>query len=454
MVQPQSGILGIAEAVARGERTAEQEARAALDRAERLAWTGALVSIDPDPVLRAARAIDRARTAGERLGPLAGVPFVVKDNIDAAGWPTTACTPALQSNRPARDAVTVARLKAAGAVVIGKAVMHELAMGGTSCNPHMPPVRNPIAPDRIAGGSSGGTAAAIAAGIAPFGLGSDTGGSVPIPAALCGIAGLRPSMQRYPTAGLLMSNPSRDVIGPMAGSADELRVIDAVMAGGSPRALLPLGSVRLALPRTYFWEGADETVRSFLSVVLDRLVRAGAQIVEFEIGEVERLNQEAGAALRNEPATALAESLSRLEPPLSVEAVQAATGSPAIAERLGGMLAGAAALRPIEESLPLRLRLRDALIAPLDRLGAAAWLVPATPLTAVPIGTERLAIDSRDADFFSYTRSTLPAANAGLPFLTINAGTRDGLPIGLGMIGRAGEDASLLAIGAACERVL
>lgn len=298
----------LAASIAAGRTTAEAHARSLLDRIADSFWIGALLDVVPDRILEAARQVDRHIADGADPGPLAGVPFAVKDNIDVSGWPTTACTPALAGNIPRTDAEAVARLKAAGAVVLGKAAMHELAMGGTSNNPHMDPVRNPHAPDYIAGGSSGGTAAAVAAGFCTFGLGSDTGGSVPIPASLCGIAGLRPSMGRYPTGGLFVTNPSRDVIGPMAASADDLRLIDAVISGQAECLVPAPDRLRFALPRGYFWEGADETVQEALSRAVATLAAAGVSIVETEVEDVEALNEAASAGLRIEPSFALRDS--------------------------------------------------------------------------------------------------------------------------------------------------
>ncbi len=262
--------------------------------------------------------------------------FAVKDNIDVAGWPTSACTPALASNFPPRDAEAVARLKAAGAVVLGKATMHELAMGGTSNNPHTWPVRNPHAPDFIPEGSSGGTAAAIAAGFCTFGLGSDTGGSVPIPAALCGIAGLRPSVGRYPPSGLLVTNPSRDVIGPMAATADDLRLIDAVISGQDEHPVPALVGLRLAVPRGYFWEGADQTVQEHLGQALKRLAAAGVSLAHTEVRDLKALHDAASAGFQPESAIGLPQALAALDSPITVQVLIEGTHSPAIAEALVG----------------------------------------------------------------------------------------------------------------------
>src|SRR5699024_554346 len=157
-----------------------------------------------------------------RAGELAGVPLAVKDNIDTCDAPTTAGTAALQGRVPGSDSTAVARLRAADGLLAGKTVMHELSLGITSNNAVTGPARNPYDPTLIAGGSSGGTATAVAAGMVPAGLGADTGGSVRQPASLCGLVGFRPTVGRYPTGGMVPLSRTRDAIGPMARSVADV----------------------------------------------------------------------------------------------------------------------------------------------------------------------------------------------------------------------------------------
>ncbi len=227
-----------------GRITAQTYVQTLLDRAEQLAILNSLVAVN-DGALAAAKRIDELRASGAKLPPLAGLPIVVKDNINTADMPTTGCTPALRNVRPRTNAPTLQRLLDAGAIVLGKANMHELAFGVTNTNraAFAWAARNPYDLTRVPGGSSGGTAAAVAARIAPAGLGTDTGGSVRIPASFCGLAGLRPSVgdggreRRYDGAGVLPISRTRDTIGPIARTMSDVALLDSVI-----RDSLGLGS--------------------------------------------------------------------------------------------------------------------------------------------------------------------------------------------------------------------
>ena len=203
-----------AAAMQRGEVTASAYTDALLARTAALAALNAFIHHDPAQVRAAARAVDEQRAKGAQLGALHGVPLALKDNLDTAGVITTAGTPGLRSNRPARNAPVVQRLLDAGAIVFGKASLHELAYGITNHNAAFGAVHTPYDPSRIPGGSSGGVAAAVGARMAPGGIGSDTGGSVRIPAALCGIVGFRPSTGRWSQAGIVPISHTRDTAGP------------------------------------------------------------------------------------------------------------------------------------------------------------------------------------------------------------------------------------------------
>src|SRR5256885_12823927 len=221
-----------ARALRRGEISAESYASALLTKCQRGASLTAFITLRPDSVREAARACDRRRSAGARLGPLHGLPIPIKDSVNTKDLPTTAGTPALRHFQPSEDAPLVRALRAAGAIVLGKTNLHELSYGYTRNNPAFGAIHNPYDPTRIPGASSGATAAAIAYHMAPLGVAEDTEGSIRVPAALCGLAGFRPTTGRYPTHACAPISPLFDQVGPHARSAADLLLFDAERACG------------------------------------------------------------------------------------------------------------------------------------------------------------------------------------------------------------------------------
>ena len=207
------GVAEAAKAIRTGDIKAEALADALLARAAAQKDLNAFITLEPDKVRAAAREADQHRASGASIGPLHGVPLALKDNLDTADYPTAGGTPGLTGNRPKRNAVIVQALLDAGAIALGKCNLHELAYGITNNNAAFGPARNPYAPDRIPGASSGGTGVAVAARLAPGGIGSDTGGSVRIPAALCGLTGLRPTTGRWSQAGIVPISHTRVTAG-------------------------------------------------------------------------------------------------------------------------------------------------------------------------------------------------------------------------------------------------
>lgn len=282
-----------------GRVTAEEVSRAYLDRIERHdGRVKAFLRSDPEAVIAAARAVDQRRRAGERLGPLAGVPVAIKDNLCTRGEPTTCGSRMLENYRPPYEATVIARLRAADAILIGKTNMDEFAMGSSTENSHYGPSRNPWDLERTPGGSSGGSAAAVAADFAPLAVGSDTGGSIRQPAALCGIVGLKPTYGRVSRYGLVAFASSLDQIGPFAHDLADTALLLQVLSGHDPAdatsvdapvpeysALLdtPPEGLRIGLVREFFGEGLDPEVEAAVREAVRVYESAGATVREVSL---------------------------------------------------------------------------------------------------------------------------------------------------------------------------
>src|SRR5262249_47648605 len=216
----------------------------------------------------------------------------IKDSVNTRDYRTTAGTPALRRFNPKDDAPVVTSLREAGAIILGKTNLHELSYGWTSNNLAYGAVHNPYDPKRIPGGSSGGTAAAVAARMAPLGVAEDTQGSIRVPAAMCGIAGFRPSTGRYPTTGCAPISPLFDQVGPVARSVTDLALFDSVGANDwAPLKATALKGIRLGVVRDFWFTGLDAELEQVTGNALDRLRRAGVQIVETEMPALRALIQ-------------------------------------------------------------------------------------------------------------------------------------------------------------------
>ncbi|WP_028202604.1 indoleacetamide hydrolase [Paraburkholderia nodosa] len=459
------------EAIHAGQLKAADYVATLLARAQALSNLNALTVLDVEGALAAAQRID-ALGANERARlPLAGLPVVVKDNINTRGLQTSAGTPALEGFLPARHAPSVQRLVDAGAILLGKANMHELAFGITSTNlaPHAGPVRNPWDPERISGGSSGGTAAAIAARIVPAGLGTDTGGSTRIPAALCGIVGLRPSVgdggtqRRYhdPQAVVPISH-TRDTVGPMGRTVADVALLDAVITGHGPLSPAAVTNLRIGLPAP-LWEGLEAALEDVARTALAKLEAAGVTLVPVEMSELLALNDRVSYAIAlHEPIDDLAAWLvANHAPAQTVAEVAARIASPDVRAAYDAVLADARGGDYHAAMTVWRPRLQQLYAQTFAASGLDALLFPTTRLAAVPIdelnGSSRVSIDGAAPidEMEAYLRNTDPASNAGIPGLALPAGLVDArLPVGLELDGPAGGDRRLLAIGLAFEAIL
>ncbi len=410
---------------------------------------------------------DEVPNAAHRA-PLAGCQIVVKDNIDVAGMPCTLGTPALRHHVATHDAVAISRLRAAGAEIVGKTNLHELAYGITSANAAFGPVRNPHDPRYFAGGSSGGTAAAIAAGLVRAGLGTDTGGSSRIPAALCGIVGFRPTLGRYPMAGVALISPMRDVIGPMGRSVRDVAVLDAVLAGVSPVGIEPidLRTIRIGVPREHFQENLDSSVAQALERVVTRLRETGATLIDADLPNVAAVDAAVSfPVVLYETKAALETYLAGTGSNVTLAALYEQIASADVKEIIAQVIGGAIPEPVYREALTVH---RPALRALYRNYFAEhrvdAVLLPTTPLPARPIeGSDRVVTlnGASVPTFATYIRNTDPASNAGIPGISLPAGrysppdgTAAPLPVAIELDGPADSDRRLLAIAAAVESAL
>jgi mandelamide amidase len=455
--------LSAVEAAARiraGTLKSEDLVRALIDVIERKRDLNAFITFDRDRALASARKADALAARKSFAGALHGVPIVVKDNIHVAGVPSSAGTPALKAFVPTRNAPVAEKLIRAGAIVLGKTNMHELAFGITSNNAAFGPARNAYDPSRIAGGSSGGTGNAIAARMAAAGLGSDTGGSVRIPAALNGISGLRPSLGRYSQEGITPIAHTRDTAGPMAREVADLVLLDTIITGARDKvAPASLRGLRVGVPRAVFWKNLDPETERLATAALDRLRGAGAEVVEVDMPGLAELNGKVSFPVALYEANVdLTRYLKRYRIPLDIKGLAERIASPDVK----GLFASAI-VPGAKDAIPEKVY-RDALATrpALQRLyaetfkthGIAALVFPTTPLPAAPVGDDQTTkLNGADVPtFFTFIQNTDPGSNAGIPGLTVPIGrTAAGLPVGLELDGPAGSDRRLLGIGLVLE---
>lgn len=436
-------ITALARRIRDGELSPREAVVDALARIER--GDGALnafISVRADEALAEAEAL-----AGREVrGPLHGVPVAIKDVIDVAGAPTTAASKILADNVAPADATVVARLRAAGAVVVGKLNTHEFAWGATTTSPHFGPARNPWDTERICGGSSGGSGAAVAAGLVPGALGTDTAGSVRIPACLCGVTGVRPSLGRVPNRGVVPVSWTFDAVGPLARTAEDCALLLEVIAGGDPAdptsvgAPVPrytelltggIGGLRVGVVSHLFEGAIDPRVAATVESAVSELAALGATVERVDarvLRETEVVQQlimlpEAAAAhlpwLRTRLADYGVDVRSRLLAGLLLPGTAVVTGQRA-RRRLYG------------EALQL-LRGIDLLVA------------PEMPIVAPRIGEDLVEAGGSTLPYrLALMPYNSPWSCLGLPVVSVPCGFVDGLPVGMALIGRRLDEATAL----------
>jgi aspartyl-tRNA(Asn)/glutamyl-tRNA(Gln) amidotransferase subunit A len=441
-------VVELAEGLAAGRVRARELIEQCLARINDATGQGPVtfLGVFTDAARAHADALDRERAAGVPLPPLAGVPVSVKDLFDIAGQVTAAGSVALLTRPPAaQDAEVVARLRAAGLVIVGRTNMTELAYSGLGINPHYGTPLNPFdrAAGRIPGGSSSGAAVSVTDRLAAVGIGTDTGGSCRIPAALSGVVGFKPTASRVPRAGVAPLSTTLDTVGPLAPTVSCCALLDAVMSGGEVRAPqeFPLRGLRLLLPSNYVTEDLDETVAAAFDRSLAALSGAGVLITRAPLRELDRLpqiNAKGGFNAAESYATygALLES-------------QGAAFDPRVAIRI---------LKGREQTAADYLELQRSRVELIQKVRATTATHDAVVMPTVPIIAPTLRSLAGDAEYFRANalvlRNTSIANFLDGCALSIPIHRVGEAPVGLTLMADTGADQKLLAIARAAEALL
>lgn len=435
-------LAGLAARLRAGELSPGEAVADSLERIERLdPLLNAFVSVRAEEALAEARALERAR---ER-GPLHGVPVAVKDVIDVAGARTTAASRILAGNVARADAAAVERLRAAGAVVVGKLNTHEFAFGATTTSPHFGPARNPWDTGRISGGSSGGSGAAAAADLVAGTLGTDTAGSIRIPACLCGVTGLRPSTGRVPNRGVVPVSWTLDTVGPIARTAEDCALLLQAIAGRDPAdpatAAAPVPDYAAALRGgvrglrvgvvAHLLEGAEPAVAAAAEAALAELASLGARVEPVEAGFLREADVATQLVMLPEAAAA---HLPWLRERL------ADYGADVRARLLAGLLLPGTAAVTGQRARRLLFAEATRLFDEHDLLAA-----PAMPVPAPLLGEETVSVHGRRLPYrLALIPFNSPWACLGLPAASVPCGLAQGLPVGLALAGRRLAEATVL----------
>jgi aspartyl-tRNA(Asn)/glutamyl-tRNA(Gln) amidotransferase subunit A len=443
-------ISALRQRLSRGEVSPLEVVQAHLDRIALLEpRLTCFITVCADSARRAAG----ATAAGEGRGALGGIPVAVKDNIETAGVRATGGSRVLADFVPEEDAPAWGRLRQAGGILVGKTNLHEFGMGATNLNPHYGHARNPWDPQRVPGGSSGGSAAAVAAGMAPAALGTDAGGSVRIPAALCGVVGLKPTHGLVPVrGGIGFGNPTVDHIGPITRSVADAALLLTLMAGIDPRdpttvvAPVPgdyraaaqaggagpdLRGLRIGVPDDHYFDDCHPEVEAAVRAAIAHLERLGARATPVSLPDHAALV----AGMSGLGAEALVHHRAWLRTRLEDYS------PPAQARLLASQFILAADYATALRARRLLRERYDAALANVDLLAAPTVPVPA-PLVADA---------EAEVDLSVLPRNTSPANRTGMPAITVPCGFATGMPVGLMLTARPFAEATLLRAAAAYE---
>lgn len=454
-----ASITEIGKLYRRGKLSPVELTKFLLQRIERLnPRLNAYLTVCAESALREAKAAESALSAkaGKKsrrdLGPLHGIPLSLKDNLYTKGVRTTGGSQILRDFVPVHDATIVTALKDAGAVLLGKTSLHEFAYGVTSNNPHFGPVRNPWDLERIPGGSSGGLAAALAAGLCYGGIGTDTGGSIRIPASLCGIAGLKPGIGRVSADGAIPLSTTLDFVGPMARNvADAALLFEAIRTReknerrtGASRVPSPRGrKPRIGIPKPFFLDVIGPDIQHAFDAALVTLKRLGAKLKEVTLPYLQE-SEKAGNEIAWAEAT-LYHQQAGWYPTRSAEYGEDVRSRLEMGEKVTAV--------DYLKALELREKFIAGFHLALLENEVDVLVTPTTPIAAPRIGEERVSIGGKEYS----TRALLlrlnrPANLGGIPAISIPCGlTMQGLPAGLQFIAGVTDEPLLLELAARFE---
>jgi len=401
----------------------------------------AFITVTGETALARAEALDRELAQGIDRGPLHGIPIAHKDLMWTKGIRTTSGSKLFADFVPDRDAAVVEKLAEAGAVMVGKAGLHELAYGITSDNPHFGTIRNPRNPEHSPGGSSGGSAVAVATGMSFVATGTDTGGSIRVPASFCGVVGLKPTYGLIDRSGVQPLGLSLDHVGPMARTVDDVRLALDAMSDPAERKPAPdsVRGIRIGLPENFYFETVDREVKAAVHESARRAEKLGARVIPVRVPNIEALNTAGLVILLSEAAAVHQAQLHR----------RGDFGKDVLALLDQGSLIPAVDYVNAQRQRKVFLSEFHKLFRTIDCL-----FTPSTPITAPRIGQAEISLDGVTYNTRMLTTRFARAFNLlGFPALSVPCGvSSDGLPIGLQMVARPFEENLLLMLGETLQR--
>lgn len=433
----------------------------------------AYITVAKEKALKEAEELDALSKQKKFKGPLHGLPIAIKDNLDTKDIRTTGGSKILAYWKPPEDSNVVQKLKKAGAIILGKTNMHEFAFGITNNNPHYGPTRNPYDFSRIPGGSSGGSGAATAAALCAGSIGTDTGGSVRIPAALCGVVGLKPTLGRVGRGGMMYLSFMRDVIGPITRTVSDSALMLEVIAGEDPRdpeslpkpvprysALLKgdLKGKKFGVPKKYFFDVIHPDTERVMDEAMKEIKKSGGIIKEVEVKYMDLATTTGFNIVLAECIYLMENYLKAFDPQATIEKYLDQLG-PDVKGVLGSQK-GTSESKPVPGYLYAKSvrEDRNKMIAGFKEAMADldVLILPTTPLPASKIGDDvETELQGKKVNtFLTFIRNCDPVSVVGYPAISVPAGySKTGLPIGLQIVARPWEEEKLLSIAYGFEQI-